>query len=148
MLKLVFSMDKLNTEQYLAVYRQSNRDFREEEKMLSYLREGFFSIRGAVCALWEVDGRYVSALRFEPYKDGCLITALETAPEDRRKGYAKCLLQAMTSRYSLPVYSHIEKNNKASLNLHRYCGFEVCSDSALLLDGTVTQNYFTMMYCK
>ncbi len=132
----------------MAVYRGSNRDLRAENQMLDYLREDFFSMQGAVCALWVIDGRYRSALRLEPYKEGYLISALETAPEDRRKGYAKCLLQAVTDKYSLPIYSHIEKTNKASLSLHRACGFEVCSDSAVLLDGTVTQNYFTMLYRK
>ena len=148
MLKLVSSMDKLNTEQYLAVYRQSNRDFRAEEKMLSYLREDFFSIRGAVCALWEVGSCYVSALRFEPYKDGYLITALETAPLERRKGYAKFLLQAVISNFSGSVYSHIEKSNKLSMSLHLACGFEICSDSAVLLDGTVTSGYYTLVFTR
>ena len=148
MLKLVSSMDKLNTQQYFAVYRQSNRDSGAEERMLSYLREDFFSIRGAVCALWEVEGRYVSALRLEPYKDGYLITAVETAPQDRRKGYAKALLQAVINHFGGPVYSHIEKSNKPSLNLHQTCEFTLCADSAVLLDGTVTSRYCTVVYRK
>lgn len=148
MLKLVSSMSELNTEQYLAVYRGSNRDFEAEDRMLTYLREDFFTTRGAVCALWMVDGLYKSALRLEPHRDGYLISALETAPDVRRKGYAKCLLQAVTSQYSAPFYSHIAKNNKPSRNLHIACGFDLSSDSAVLLDGTVTQNYCTMIYCK
>ena len=148
MLKLISSMDKLNTEQYLAVYGQSKQDSRAEEQMLSYLREDFFSIRGAVCALWIADGRYVSALRLEPYKDGYLITAVETAPQERRKGYAKSLLQAVINHFGGPVYSHIEKSNKPSINLHLTCGFAVCSDSAVLLDGTVTSRYCTVVYSK
>lgn len=148
MLKLVSSMSELNITQYLSVYRGSNRNFRAEEQMLSYLRESFFSVRGAVCAMWVVDGQYKSALRFEPYKDGLLLTALETAPEERRKGYAKSLLQAILNQYSVPVYSHIAKNNKPSLNLHLACGFEIDTDSAVLLDGTVTHNYCTMVFQK
>ncbi len=132
----------------MAVYRGSNRDLRAENQMLDYLREDFFSMQGAVCALWVIDGRYRSSLRLEPYKEGYLISALETAPEDRRKGYAKCLLQAITNQCSLPVYSHIEKSNKASLNLHRACGFEVCSDTAVLLDGTVTGRYCTLVFAN
>ena len=148
MLKIVTSLGQLNTEQFLAVYRESNRAFSEENRMLSYLGEDFFSIHGAVCALWVVDGRYVSALRIEPYQDGYLISGLETASDARRKGYAKNLVQAVIGQYRLPIYSHIAKNNKPSLNLHFACGFEICSDSATLLDGTVTQNYCTMVYHK
>lgn len=148
MLKLVSSMKEVNIEQYLAVYRQPEWDSRVEDQMLSYLQEEFFTIRGAVCALWVADGRYVSALRLEPYKDGYLITAVETALQERRKGYAKALLQAVINRFGGPVYSHIEKSNRPSLNLHNACGFAVCSDFAVLLDGTVTNRYCTVAYNK
>ena len=148
MLKIVSSIAELNIDQYLAVYRQSNQDFKADEQMLTYLREDFFSIKGAVCALWVVNGRYVTALRLEPHKNGYLITALETAPQDRRKGYAKSLLQAVMRKYCLPIYSHVAKNNKPSLHLHLVCGFQVYADCATLLDGTVSQNYSTLLYHK
>ena len=97
----------------------------------------------AFYAVWVEESVYKSAARFCPYKDGYLLHSLETAPNNRRKGYA-CLivtqaLEHLKASGCKMVYSHVEKRNKASLALHRKCGFEIISDSATYLDGTVTQ---------
>ena len=100
--------------------------------------------------MWVVDGSYKSALRIEPYRDGLLLHALETAPEARGQGCAYALIGAtmeyLQSLNFKTVYSHIDKRNKASLRLHEKCGFLPFSDSAVYLDGTVTQNSCTMIY--
>ena len=145
MLKLVYSMTELDTEQLLAVYREENWN---EEDLLSYLRENFFRQPGAFYAIWEENSEYKAAVRFGAYKDGVLLHSLETAPKERRKGYA-CQLVAQTLDYLRAtdckvVYSHINKRNKASLMLHKKCGFEIISDSATYLDGTVTQYSYTL----
>lgn len=156
-------MSALDPEQLMTVYRQSNiinarRRYREcpedmalcreEEDFLAYLREDFYNVKGAFYAVWAVDDAYCSALRMEPYKDGLLLEALETAPHARRKGYACALISAVIdhcqrSGYKA-IYSHIRKGNKPSLGAHKKCGFMQISDSAVLLDGTVTRNYCTM----
>ena len=59
-----------------------------EQEFYQYLTKVFFPTHQAVYAIWEEKGKYVSALRLEPFKDGLLIEALETAPEERQKGYA------------------------------------------------------------
>jgi len=165
MLKIFTSISQLNTDQLLSVYKQSNsengrRVYREletteqirlaEEAFLSYLREDFFAIHGSFCAVWVSDGAYKSVLRMEPYKDGLLLTALETAPEARRKGYAFALLThsleyAQTLGYKY-IYSHVEKRNIASLGSHYKCGFRRVADSAVYIDGTVTQKSCTLRY--
>jgi len=149
MLKIIKSISQLNISQFLAVYAQSTgSDFHKEEDLLTYLREDFFCQKDAFYALWVVDDDYRSALRIEPYREGLLLQALETKPDDRRKGYGYALmmqvLEYLRVRGYTSVYSHIAKKNKASLALHSKCGFQLISDSARLIDGTVTQNSCTM----
>ena len=140
MLKLIYSMTELDTEQLLNVYQEQNWN---EIEFLKYLREDFFRQKGAFYAVWIENRVYKAAVRFCPYKDGLLLHSLETTPDDRRKGYAYLLvlqvLEHLKTSGCKMVYSHIEKRNKVSLALHRKCGFEIISDSATYLDGTVTQ---------
>ena len=147
MLKLIYSMSELDTEQLLAIYIEQNW---KEKYILSYLREVFFQQSGAFYAVWTEDCKYKSAVRFGPYRDGLLLHSLETAPDERRKGYAKRLLteslRYLNTTECRVVYSHIDKRNKASLALHKRCGFQIVSDSATYLDGTVTQNACTLRY--
>ena len=148
MLKLVYSMADLDTEQLLEVYKEQEID---EIDFLSYLREDFFRQKDAFYALWFIDGRYKAALRIEPYADdGLLLTALSTASESRRCGYASALVtQVLEHLHSTPymiLYSHIDKKNVPSLKLHQKCGFQLFSDSAKYIDGTVTQKSCTMCY--
>ena len=140
MLKLIYSMAELDTEQLLEVYTQQNWN---EHDFLSYLREDFFQQPGAFYAVWVEEGIYRSVVRFEPYRDGMLLHSMETAPDYRGKGYAYNLLRSSleflrTTDRNI-VYSHVENCNKASLALHKKCGFETILDSATYLDGTVTQ---------
>ncbi len=164
MLKIIKTISQLNTEQFLAVYEQSirksgrdlYRDFFEDqqvrlaqEDLLAYLRDDFFRQMDAFCAVWVADGVYRSALRVEPYRDGVLLHALETALDSRKMGYAFCLVTAvleyLRQRKRIAVYSHIQKRNLPSIRLHEKCGFRLFSDMAVYIDGTVTQNSRTMM---
>ncbi len=149
MLKIIKSMEELNIAQLLAVYAQSTgQNQRREDEFLSYMREDFFRQKGAFYAVWIEDDAYKSALRLEPYGDGLLLQGVETAPDDRRKGYAESLLyhvlEYLRQGGHIFVYSHVEKRNKASLGLHSKCGFRVIKDSANYIDGTITQNSCTM----
>lgn len=148
MLKLIYAMSQLDAEQLLVVYTEQNWD---EDAFLSYLREEFFREKGAFYAVWIEENTYKAAVRFCPYRDGVLLHSLETAPAERRKGYAcKLLAEALKHLRTTElkkVYSHIEKRNIASIGLHRKCGFEMISDSAIYLDGTVTQYSSTFVIC-
>ena len=165
MLKVFQSMAGIDTSQLMRVYSESNlkdgmirypdlsshwQQIRTEEDFLSYLREDFFNRPMSLYAVWSLDGTYRAALRVEPYLDGLLLESVETAPEYRRQGYAYILISKMMEylqkqgiRY---VYSHVHKQNFPSLKLHEKIGFSVVSDTAKYIDGTVTQNSFTLVY--
>ena len=116
-----------------------------EQAFYQYLREVFFRDPRSLYAVWNCDGRYAAALRVEPYRDGLLITALETAPTLRERGYASALLAAiLRSAEDQKIYAHIAKGNRASLRVHEKCGFVVISDSAVMLDGSFTSAYYTL----
>jgi len=120
-----------------------------EDDFYSYLHDVFFQRQGAFYAVWVVDDSYVSALRLEPYRDGLLLEALETAPDRRRRGYAKSLLQAvqerLSQRGSVRLYSHVGKQNEASMRVHLHCGFRVIADSAAYIDGSVNSRACTLL---
>ena len=110
----------------------------------------FFRIPNAKLFLWVVDDTPAAALRCEPYRGGMLISYLETAPEKRNRGYAKALVASVIGYFAQngirEIYSHVGKRNKSSLSVHKFCGFKIVSDYAKLLDGTVSQNYYSMLY--
>ena len=79
--------------------------------------------------------------------DGLLLEALETAPAERRKGYAKALIQAVLPQLGdVKVYSHVNKRNTASRKTHEACGFVKCLDHAVYADGSVLHDSDTYRY--
>ncbi len=165
MLKIISKLSELDIERLMKVYSEGNLENGKdlfpdenlavqqrmaEDRFIEYLREDFFQNPGAIYALWISEGCYISALRLEPYRDGLLLEALETAPDQRRKGYATSLVNEVVdylrkTEYK-KVYSHISKKNVPSLKVHEKCGFQRVADSAIYIDGTVTQNSFTLCY--
>lgn len=158
MLKLIGNMRDLDFPSLMNVYMEGNLEkaasygglLQVEEDFRIYLREDFFPVQGAFYALWEVRGTPVSALRMEPYRDGWLLEALETAPEYRNRGYAKTLVAAvlreMENRGVVKVYSHVVKSNTLSLKTHYACGFRDVLDYAVYIDGTVTRQACTLCW--
>ena len=160
MLEVFDSLKNLNFQMLMDVYAQSNRENAEvyfpqlsepqgvamvEQQFYTFLQEVFFKTRDSRYCVWLADGKYVSALRLEPYRDGLLLEALETAPEQRHKGYGRRLMQAALGQIQgKPVYSHVGKRNAASLALHMGCGFEKIQDCAVYIDGSVSQNAITL----
>lgn len=123
-----------------------------EENFYTYLHDSFFKNPGAVYYIWEEAGDYVSALRLEPYNDGLLLEALETAPDKRRQGYAVKLIDAVLSELSeqgsVCAYSHVSKKNIPSLKTHQHCGFQIILDYAAYIDGSVNHRAYTLQYKK
>ena len=120
-----------------------------EADFYQYLREVFFRTAGAVYLIWEEKGCYISALRLEPYQDGLLLEALETAPQRRTKGYAsRLLVAALEYAGDQKIYSHVHKRNVPSLRTHETCGFRKIRDDAVYADGSVDSRSITLCYEK
>lgn len=167
MLHVAASLNGLSFERLMHVYQDANRkngavlapfEPPERQKQLAeqdfydYLHDLFFTVPGARYAVWVESDAYYSALRLEPYRDGLLVEALETAPECRQKGYATKLLRSVQNYLGtqgiVRLYSHVGKYNKSSLKTHWKCGFQIIADSAVYIDGSVTTRAFTMKYEK
>ena len=121
-----------------------------EERFYQYLQEDFFSKPDARYFIWTENGSYVSALRLWPFLDGQLLEGLETKPGQRRKGYAACLIRAVQRHCpaGTRIYSHVSRDNTASLRLHESCGFRVIQESARCLDGSVSTRRRTLCWEK
>lgn len=110
----------------------------------------FFEAPGSKFFVWTAQGKYVSAVRAEQFADGMLLSYLETDPVYRGKGYARSLVgaavQYLEQNGHERIYSHIEKRNVVSMAVHMANGFQTIADHATLLDGTVSQKYYTLQY--
>lgn len=162
MLKLLHHPRQLLFSQLMAVYEEDNREngaalfpnepeMRQlelaEEGFRQYLWEDFFQTEGAFYALWEEGGRYVSALRMEPYRDGLLLEALSTHPDRRRMGYGKKLIQGVQALPGVAkIYAHVGKKNTASQAIHKSCGFQLIADHAVYIDGSVDPHAVTFCW--
>lgn len=165
MLQIVTRLRDLDFRQLMDVYEEMNRLngkaqypalssgaqlIQAEQDFYGYLQECFFPTEGAFYAVWSPEGRYAAALRMEPYRDGLLLAALETAPQARGKGYAKALVKAVQAYLSEKkpgvVYAHVEKRNLPSLTVHYACGFQKISDNAIYIDGSVLRSSVTLKW--
>lgn len=160
MLIICRSLSQLNYRELVGVYQESilklgklnYPDYSEDRQLLEaeqdfylFLKE-FFRSPGAAYFIWAPEGRYESALRVESYRDGLLVEGLETAPCSRHKGYAKMLLEKTLP--NLPerrVYSHINRDNRYSIEVHLSCGFSRISDCSFYIDGSVDYHCDTYM---
>ena len=162
MLILARRMVDIDFSNLMEVYIEGNRengddqypDLSEGQKLLQaeqdfyrFLTDVFFRTTGAVYAVWEEKGQYISALRLEPYRDGLLLEALETRPDMRRMGYGEKLICAVLAHFpDRRIYSHVGKRNAASLKIHEKCGFRRISDYAVYIDGSV--NAYCCTLCR
>ena len=157
MLLIAKGLEELDFSALMDIYIEGNLEKAEEygdggllqaeREFYDYLREDFFRQSDAFYGILVVRGRYVSALRLEPYRDGWLLEALETAPDSRKLGYAKALMAAVLERMGkATVYSHVSRQNRASLRTHYACGFTKHLDHVVYLDGTVTDRGVTLRY--
>lgn len=162
MLIVVQNLRDLSFSQLMAVYEEGNREnaeefwpnmeenqrlIRAEQEFYQYLKQIFFPTENAWYCIWEEKGRYVSALRLEPYRDGLLLEALETSPDHRRMGYAAKLIQSVQKHFVYEkIYSHVNKRNTASLRTHDVCGFRRIAENAVYADGSVTSRSCTLCW--
>ena len=161
MLKVIRSMAELHFGNLMEIYAQSNEEHGKywsgeqkdrcialaEQEFYAYLRQCFFTLPDSRYFLWEVCGKPVSAVRCESYRDGFLLTALETDPCYRGEGHATALLEAVLCYLEKKnIYAHIHHNNTASVSVHLKCGFEKVSTGARMLDGSYSTEYDTYLW--
>lgn len=160
MLIVIRSMAELPFGKLMEIYKQTNLEHaqkwpneseeraiaRVEQEFYAYLRQCFFALPDSKYFLWEVSGKHVSAVRCEAYRDGVLLTALETDPHCRGKGYATALLEAVIHHLQTEnIYVHIKRDNAASVAVHQRCGFVKLKSGARMLDGSYTAAYDTYL---
>lgn len=153
MLKIFRRFWELDFSQLAILYAEdAPESYDSSVELYQYLKEDFFRVAGAFYAVWCEEGKYVSALRMEPYRDGWLVEALQTLRAERGKGYATKLLHSTLDTSEIPngqpVYAHVHKKNSSSLAVHRTCGFKRVSECAAFIDGSVYQHSCTLKFIK
>lgn len=164
MLNVFYSSGQLNKAQLQQVYEQSiledgQKRYRSLPEQLQILRatEDFYDYvdlflgdEKSMYAVWVTDGVYNAALRVEGYRDGYLLSGLETSLRSRRKGCATALVRSVQEFLSqsghYKLYSHVDRNNEASLQVHRNCEFSRILEYAVYIDGSVSHNACTLCY--
>lgn len=162
MVLLATKLRDLSFSSLMTVYEEGNREnaaanwphldeqegmIQAEQEFYQYLKQVFFPTENARYCILVEQGSYVSALRLEPYRDGLLLEALETAPGQRRKGYAAKLIRSIQEQLTgITIYSHVSKKNLASLKTHESCGFTRIAENAVYADGSVTDRSYTLCW--
>lgn len=163
MLRIIRSIAAIDLRQLFDIYEEcfienlrdgygsvSAFDILNEQQDFYHFLQDFFKEPDNIYAVWVDEGRYCSALRIEQYRDGYLLTGLETAPDKRRNGYASMLMNSVIefckSNALLPIYSHIANSNIPSIKTHTKNGFNITSDYAVYLDGSVDHRSKTYCY--
>jgi len=145
----VYSDELLNAGKKDYPYFSENLQILEAEQDFYHFLSEFFRLDDAFYAIWIEEGRYQSALRVEPYQDGVIFTGLQTALESRNKGYASALMEETLRYLSINgvcrVYSHIRKDNRASIQCHIENGFEKILDYSVYINGDVDRHCHTYL---
>ena len=151
MLRRITEYSGLDAGKLMDIYSESNEENTEyffpeetdkakavrrvEEGFLDFLKNEFFSQDGAAVWVLEEDGAWLSALRTCKVGDDPLyyLEALETRPDERKKGYGARLLSgvvdALKKEGPFRLYACVSKKNTASLKTHGKCGFRIVSEA-------------------
>ena len=124
---------------------------RAEQDFVTFLRADFFTRAGSVYYVWEEAGQWVAALRLERTADGYYLEALETRPDQRRKGYGAGLLRAacrdLEREGPIRMRDCVRKTNESSLRTHLAAGFCVDQDPAIEYPGgKIDDRSYGMLY--
>lgn len=154
MLRIYSSSKELSIGDLLGLYSEEisgDSSWQDEQEFYQYILD-FLKQADSFYAVWVTDGKYASALRIEPYRDGLLLEGLVTDPMLRNRGYAKALISE-TIRYidtigGSKVYSHISRDNIPSIKTHTACGFAFLYDHSVFIDGSVDHKSNTYVFDK
>lgn len=154
MLVVVKQVNEEIIERFFALYEESMKDLEANFRSLEEMKEAYASFLKDFMAdpkqlvlVEEIDDIWASALRAVESADGrWFLEAVETKPQERKKGYGEALLHHTISHLRClgmrEVTCTIAKNNVASMALHRKCGFVPTQDAPInpwgqLENGTV-----------
>ena len=162
--------DELDFPKLMEIYRESNLEnisyffpeetdpeqgLREVESgFRDYLEHSFFEEPGnRYCVLTDGEN-WASAIRLSPVpgrERAWYAEALETAPDLRRRGYARKLMELLCFTLSqggpFELTDSVGKRNTASLAFHENLGFTVWQDpSCSPLDGEINDRAFGLRY--
>lgn len=123
---------------------------REEQGFIDFFQTFLAQEKNRYYVL-EAAGRWVSALRLTRVRDFYYMEALETAPEEKRKGYAAHLIneviRLLEKRGAVTIRSNVHKTNIPSLAVHEKCGFVIEEENGTNhLTGKVSQRLYGMCY--
>ena len=126
-----------------------------EEKFYEYFQTDFFAQPGRRYYVLADGDQWVSAVRLFPVPEqpgAWHAEALATAPDCRRRGYAKHLFwlifQDLGAEGPFILTDTVRRDNAASLALHAACGFERFQNEAVCaLNGKRIPNRYGMRYC-
>lgn len=142
-----------NTDYFFPEERDKEAAARQVEAgFLDFLRTDFFTRPGAACWVLAEGERWLSACRTCPVREGVLyLEALETRPDQRRKGYGSRLLGELTEALKregpFRLCDCVGKKNAASLRTHEKCGFRIVSDPGFdYLQGEADERDFGLEY--
>ncbi|MBO4471181.1 MAG: GNAT family N-acetyltransferase [Clostridia bacterium] len=122
-----------NTDYFFPEETDKEKAVRQVEAgFLDFLKNDFFSKPEAAVWVYEESGTWFSALRTCRVRDVYFLEALETRPDQRKKGYAALLLSAVADALKkqgpFRLYDCVSKRNTASLKTHEKCGFRIVSE--------------------
>ena len=149
MLIIITEYKDLDAQKLMAIYSESNYENTDyfypdetdkdvavrkvERGFLDFLKNDFFGQAGASYWILEEEGVWVSALRLSRIQtDLYYLEALETRPDQRRKGYASLLLSGVVGSLKkagpFRICDCVSKKNAASLKIHEKCGFRIVAE--------------------
>lgn len=158
MLRIIKNIDDNTVEQLFSIYSESmavlRKNFGSDSEMrssyASFLIE-FIANPKQLILIEDINGEWVSCLRaVETAPENWFIEAVETKPEERKKGYGmKLLLHTISYLEKLgmkEITSTILKDNFKSQALHEKCGFVPTNDPPInawneLEEGTILYRY-------
>ena len=111
-----------NAAEFWPHLEERERMIQAEQEFYQYLKQIFFPTENARYCILVEQGSYVSALRLEPYRDGLLLEALETAPDQR---HADLRALGDLARAALPETgaSDVEQRQPQGGHLHEITSF-------------------------
>lgn len=125
---------------------------KEEQKFVTMLRETFFPKPENALYVYTAGDRWVAALRLTKLDGFYYLEALETALDQRRKGYGKAILKALCAELAaggpVMVRDCVNKKNEASLNTHFAAGFVIDQDPGIEYPGgEPDERSYGMLFC-